>query len=225
MRKAILIVAACVFAGSLRAGELLDRVVATVNGNALLQSDWDEEVNYEAFMAKRPLSDVSASDRENALNRIIDQQLLREQMHGSEFRLATSEEVDEQIRLLQSEYAHEHPGSSWSAALAKYGFSESEFRERVKVELNQLRLVDEKLRPSVEIDAAEVERYYKQKIASQDPAQAPNFREVEPKIRQLLVQQKINELLDSWLELLRAQARIQRFTTPELNSASAGDKQ
>lgn len=225
MRNATVIVAACIFAISLRAGELLDRVVATVNGNALLQSDWDEEVNYEAFMAKRPLSDVRASDRENALNRIIDQQLLIEQMHGSELRLATSEEVDEQIRLLQSEYAHDHPGSSWSAALANYGFSESDFRERLKLELDQLRLVDEKLRPSVEIDAADVETYYKQKIAPQDPTHsAANFREVEPKIRQLLVQQKINELMDSWLESLRAQARIQRFTS-ESNSASAGDKQ
>lgn len=215
MRKFILFIAAFVLAVPLQAGELLDQVVVTVNRNALLQSDWDEEVSYEAFMSKRSLADVSATDRESALNRIIDQELLREQMRGSDLRLARTEEVDEQIRAVQSDYAHDHPGVSWTAALAKYGFSEPEFRERVKLELNQLRLVDEKLRPSIEIDAAEVETYYKQKVAPQDAT--GNFSDAEPKIRQLLVQQKINQLLDSWLESLRAQSRIQRFV-PEPKS-------
>ena len=31
----------------LRAGEVLDRLVATVNGHAILQSDWNDELRYE----------------------------------------------------------------------------------------------------------------------------------------------------------------------------------
>ena len=36
------------------AGEILDRIVATVNGHIILQSDWEDAVRYEAFIADRP---------------------------------------------------------------------------------------------------------------------------------------------------------------------------
>jgi hypothetical protein len=32
----------------LRAGEVLDQMVATVNGHAILASDWDDELRYDA---------------------------------------------------------------------------------------------------------------------------------------------------------------------------------
>lgn len=222
MHVLLFIATALIFAVPFRAGDLLDQVVVTVNGNALLQSDWDDEVRYEAFMAGRLLSDVSASDRDSALNRIIDQELLREQMHGSDLKLATTADVDEQIATLKAQYEQGHPGLSWSKALASYGFSEAEFRERVQLQLDQLSLVDEKLRPSAEVDPAEVERYYKENIAPKNTAQpVTSFRDAEPKIRQILVQQKINQMLDSWLESLREQAKIQRF---DLDSKTPGVK-
>ena len=51
-------------------GEILDRLAATVNGHAVLQSDVDEELRYECFAAKRPLSQITAEDRKAALNRL-----------------------------------------------------------------------------------------------------------------------------------------------------------
>ena len=198
------------------AGEVLDRVVVTVNGNALLQSDWDNEVRYEAFMADGPLDGFTVQERESALNRIIDQELLREQMRGGDFKPATDAEVDEQIKLLQSQYTGEHPGLLWSAALARYGLSERDIRDRVELELNQLRLVNERLRPSAEVDPAEVQAYYRERIASQKSAMGSiSFDEAKEKIRELLVQQKINQLLDSWLASLRTQGKIQRISDAE----------
>lgn len=216
MRSLFLIVAILMLTGSLRGSEVLDRVVVTVNGNALLQSDWDGEVRYEAFMAARPVEGFTAQERESALNRIIDQELLREQMRGGDFKPATDAEVDEQIKLLQAQYTREHPGQLWSTVLMRYGFSESEIRDRIELELNQLRLVNERLQPSVEVDPAEVESYYKVKIASQKSGTGPiSFDEAKAKIHELLVQQKINQLLDSWLESLRTQAKIQRISRAE----------
>lgn len=216
MRNLFLIITILSLACSLRAGEMLDRVVVTVNGNALLQSDWDNEVRYEAFMTGGPLTGFTVQERESALNRIIDQELLREQMRGGDFKPATEAEVDEQMKLLQSQYTREHPGLQWSAALARYGFSERDIRDRVELELNQLRLVNEKLRPSAEVDPAEVQAYYREKIASQKSATGPiTFDEAKEKIHELLVQQKINQLLDIWLESLRTQGRIQRISEAE----------
>ena len=38
------------------AGEVIDGIVATVNRQPLLRSDWDEAVCFEAFMQQKPLS-------------------------------------------------------------------------------------------------------------------------------------------------------------------------
>ena len=47
------------------------------------------------------------------------------------------------------------------------------------------------------------------------------LREVEPKIRELLVQQHMDELLDAWLHNLRQQTQIQNLTPlPALTSTS-----
>ena len=214
MRMLSAIVVAILSALPATAGDVLDRVVVTVNGNAVLQSDWDAEVRYEALMAGRPLNELTQAEWEDALKRIIDQELVREQGGGVEVRPATTAELDDQISGLRSQYEHDHPGLSWSAMLARYGFSEAELRERVQLELTQLRIVDEKLRPTVEVDPSEVESYYKDKIASQRSAgHVASFDESKDKIRELLVQQKINQALDSWLESLRSQANIHRLAT------------
>jgi len=58
-------------------GEVIDGIVATVNRQPLLRSDWDEAVCFEAFMQQKRLSAVTESDRVLALQRLIDRQLLK----------------------------------------------------------------------------------------------------------------------------------------------------
>jgi hypothetical protein len=220
MRLLGIIVATCIVALGVQAGELLDRIVVTVNGNALLQSDWDGELRYESFMADRPYNKVTPNDRESALNRIIDQELLREQMRPADLKPVNAAEVEDQIGLLKAQYEHEHERQSWSASLDGYGISEAEIRTHVEVELNQLRIIDLRLRPSVQVDESAVQGYYRKKITSESAGkQAMTFAEAEPKIREILVQEQMNHLLDSWLESLRTQAKIQRF--PSYSSAQA----
>jgi len=38
------------------AGEIVDRIVATVNGHIILQSEWEDALFYEAFVAGRSLN-------------------------------------------------------------------------------------------------------------------------------------------------------------------------
>jgi|SRR5215472_1291748 len=193
----------------LHAGEVLDRLVATVNGHAVLASDWEDEVRFESLMSGRPLEAVTSEDRKAALDRIIDQELLREQMRSSDFKPVSSEEIEKQLNSVQAEYARDHGSSSWSAALASYGLSDAVAKDRIAVELNQLRFVEAHLRPLVQVDSAEIETYYNQQIVPKFPVnKAPRLEDARRKIRELLVQQKIDEQLKSWLDTLRSQARI-----------------
>jgi hypothetical protein len=192
-----------------QAGEILDRLAASVNGQALLASDLDAELRYEYFSAKRPLSDISPSDKKDALNRLIDQQLLREQMHSADFNPVDTAAVEKAFQTFKSEYGS---SATWVAALTSYGLSEAEVRSHIQTELNQLRLIDLRLRPSIQVDAESVRNYYEQQVLPKlPPGQHPGLQESTPTIRELLIQQSMNESLNAWLEALRTSARIRIF--------------
>ena len=194
----------------LRAGEILDRMIATVNGHAILQSDWEGEIHYECFMSGRPLRDLTAEDRRTVFERLIDQELLRAQMSSNDFKPASNDEIAKEVEVLKQGYPHEHGGESWSAALSRYGITEADVVAHAAMEVNSLRLVDARLRPSIQIDAATIENYYKKELLPKIPkGQQPSLEEASPKIRELLIQQQMNELLSSWLDSLRSQAQIQ----------------
>jgi len=196
---------------TVRAGEILDRLAATVNGHALLQSDVDEEVRYEFFASKKPLQDLTPRDRTAALDRLIDQELLREQMHSADFTSVKREETDKALETLKAEYANTNKDESWTGALATYGISESIVRSHIETELNQLHLIELRLRPSIQVDSETVNAYYREQVLPKlPPGQHTSLEEAAPTIREILLQQKMNESLESWLQALRSQAQIQR---------------
>jgi len=193
------------------AGEVIDRIVATVNGHIILQSDWEDALCYEAFVAGHPLDQITADERKAALDRLIDQELLREQMASSDFQHATPAEVNARIAEVRNQYPGAGTDSAWQALLFHYGLTAPELRTRVALELDLLRLVDARLRPSVQIDSNSIESYYNQELLPQlrqKGAHEVPLSEVTPRIRELLTQQKMNQLLTAWLQNLRASSEI-----------------
>jgi len=194
-----------------RAGEVIDRIVATVNGHILLQSDWEDSLRYEAFIAGRPLDRVTAEDRKSALDRLIDQELLREQIRASDAQHTSDKEVTKRIQEIRKQYPGAEAEQGWRAALARYGLTEDGLRKRVAMQLDLMRLVDARLRPTVNIDSKSIESYYNQELLPQlrqSGATDVPLAEVAPKIKELLTQKKMNQLLISWLQSLRAGSEI-----------------
>jgi hypothetical protein len=194
---------------SLRAGEVLDRIVGTVNGHVILQSDWDDEWRYECFMSGRKLSDTTSAERKPALDRLIDQEILREQIHATDVKPAGSEQIKRQMELLKSDQLREHPGESWEDALRQYQLTEKVVESRVAAELEQFQLIDSRFRPSIQVSEMEIEKYYREQLVPKLPASdRVSLADATPKIREILIQDKMNQLLSSWLEVLRSQAQI-----------------
>ena len=198
-----------------RAGDVLDRIVATVNNQIILQSEWEDAVRYEAFAAGRTLAQVEASDRKVALDHLIDQELLREQMGLTDFPHANSDEVEKSIREIRKQYSDTESEAGWQATLARYGLTENELKKRVALQIDLMGLVDARLRPNVIIDAKSIESYYNQELLPQlrqSGAGRVPLVEVTPKIKELLTQQKMNQMLLAWLQDLRSGSRIRTAT-------------
>jgi SurA N-terminal domain len=198
-----------------RAGDVLDRIVATVNNHIILQSEWQDEIRYEAFVDGRALDQVQAGNRKAALDHLIDQELLREQMRSSGFPHASGEEVEKSIQQIRKRYASPENEAAWLAALERYGLTEKELKKRVTLQVDLMGLVDSRLRPNVVIDSKSIESYYNQELLPQlrqSGAEQVPLAEVTPKIKELLTQQKMNQMLVAWLNDLRSESRIQTDT-------------
>jgi hypothetical protein len=192
------------------AGDVIDRIVATVNGHVILQSDWDDAVRFEAFVEGRPLDQLSDQDRSRALDRLIDQELLREQAQGVEAPQPPADEMKQRMQELQAQHAAISP-EAWRAALARYGFDEKQLEARVAHDIATLRQVEARLRPSVQIDNQTIESYYRDKFLPKlrdSGAQEVPLATVSGKIREILTEEKVNQLFSSWLQSLRAESKI-----------------
>lgn len=193
------------------AGQVIDRIVATVNGHIVLQSDWDEALRYEALLNGRPLYQFTDDDRRAVLDRLIDQELLGEQMKSASFQHATAQEAAARVAESRKQYPEAATDDGWTSVLNKFGLSEKDLVAHVQQEIDLMRLVDAHLRPTVQIDSKTIETYYREKFIPQlkEPivAELPSA-DVAAKIRELLTQEKVNELLVSWLQSLRSESKV-----------------
>jgi peptidyl-prolyl cis-trans isomerase SurA len=224
--KMVAVVVLALFMGTLampaaRAGQVIDRIVATVNGHIILQSDWDEGQRYEALLNGRALDQFTDDDRRAVLDRLIDQELLAEQMKSASFQHATESEAAARVAQARKQYPEAATDEGWTALLSRYGVTEKDLVAHVQQQIDLMRLVDAHLRPAVQIDSKTIEAYYREKFVPQLKeslvAEVPSA-DVTAKIRELLTQEKVNELLVSWLQSLRSESKM---SVP--GSTGAGD--
>ena len=207
----VLVLSAAFLVPGRAASEVIDRIVATVNGRVILQSDLDEALCYEALLGNRSLAQFSDDDRRAVLDRLIDQELLREQMKSADFRHATDAEVSARIADARKQYPQAASDDSWRSLLARYHVTEKDMFAHVQQQIDVLRLVDARLRPAVQIDAKSIEAYYRDQFVprlKQSGASEVPLAEVSAKIRELLTQEKVSEMLVSWLQTLRSEGQV-----------------
>lgn len=211
-RRFFQIVLLCLLtAGLAQAADVIDRIVATVNGKPILQSDWDLAVRCEAFLDHRPLEGLTPEQQKETLDRLIDQELLRQQNQEIDLPEITPAQVQQQIKEIRSQYPDGGSDSAWQADLRHYGLTAEDLNDRVHTQLQILAFVERRLRPTVHIDSATIAAYYRDKLLPelrrQGAVPAP-LVQVSPQIEELLSQQRVDTMLSAWLQDLRRQSEI-----------------
>jgi hypothetical protein len=204
------------------AREVLDRIVATVNNHVILQSDWTLALSYQAFLEDRSVRDFSDVERKAALDHLIDGELIRQQMSAADLAAVSTEDVKLRVERIRQEKVGNATENAWRAKLAQFRLSEAALASKVRDEIEQMRAVETRLRPGIQVDERTVEVYYNEKFLPQlrqTGAQEIPLERVAPKIKELLAQQRLNEFLISWLHSLRNESTIR---TPFGTESSGG---
>ena len=198
-----------IMAGASSAVVVLDRMAVIVGKHVVKTSDIDWDLRVTAFLNREPL-DFSPQAKRKAAERLIDQEIIRQEIVTGNYRRP----ADSDAAALETQLKRDRFGGSdqrMRVELQRYGITEDQLRTQLLWQLTVLRFIDERFRPAVIVTDEEVRAYYDQHVAELR-RQYPEDRSLEPlasKIRSLLEGQRINENFNQWLEQARKRARIE----------------
>ena len=203
--------------------QVVDRMVAVVNRRVVLQSELEQEVRLEFLMRGAPLSRRTPQDTLAALDRLIDRSLLDQQILSTALVDPTAEELAEQVKNLRTQFPSAATEADWKALVESYGLTQQDIEDHLTSQVRILRFIDLRFRGLVRVDKVAVTVYYQEKLLpelrKQGRTEQP-LAAVYGEIERLLIDQSINDMLNSWLQTLRSQARIEKMVAAV--SAAAG---
>jgi len=201
----------------------LDRAVAVVNNQVILASDLDLEMRLILLL---PADGIHDAEPANALARLttralIEQQILLEDPHGMDVSPA---ELDASLTELRQNL----PGckqrdcstpAGWAAYLATLNLTPDRVAEYWSNRLAVLRFIEIRFRSGIRIAPEEIEKYYKETLLPMYalPSAAPALEHVSARIQEILLQEKVNALLNDWLKSLQDQGQVE-VLDPSLRS-------
>lgn len=207
------------------AGEMVDRIVAVVDKQVILESDWNIEVRYQCFLNGTSPAAVTTSQRDAALDRLIDRALIQQQIEKTNFVRAAEPEITSRVEQVRKQKMNGSDPAAWAAALASYGLDDAAVHDEVAAELDVVRFVELRFRPSVHVDPVMVANYYRDSLVPElekQGAKAPPLAEVSARIEEILVQQELDKLVSNWLRALHSQAEVRRITPQAELAEDAG---
>jgi hypothetical protein len=205
----------------------LDGVVAIVNGDLILESDLDAEQRMTAF---QPYRDQGAVTREQLIDRLIDRDLILQQLQMQATPEISGAAVDAELAALRKSIPECvadqcETDAGWERFVAEQGFTLEELRDRWRQRMEVLRFIEQRFRMGIRIAQPEIDEYYQKTLAPGYEKQGvapPPEASVADRIQEILLQQQVNSLLDEWLKALRAQGSV-RVLGPE--SPESGEEQ
>jgi len=190
---------------------VVDRIAVIVGNRAIKTSDLERDLRVSQLLNNEPArSDVET--RRKVAERLIDQELVRQEMlsGGGGYRPPGEKDVDALVEQLRRD---RFGGSEerMSEALARYGLTTDQLRRQLLWQLTVLRFIDQRFRPAVLVTDQDVSGYYKLHRAAFEKAypQAHGLEALQPKIREILTGERVNELFEEWLKQKHATTRIE----------------
>jgi peptidyl-prolyl cis-trans isomerase SurA len=196
-------------------GTMIDRVVAIVNGQVVLDSDVEEEHRFEQIQPY-PNAVGNQPTREREIERLVNRDLILQQAKLETQETISDADVDKEVADLRKTLPGCKPDlcatdAGWAHYLSQHGFSAEEFRTRWMQRMQVLAFIQERFGAGTSVTEGQVREFYQNTMLPQYKkagAKPAPFASVEPRIREILQQQQVSNLLRDWLQSLRAQGSI-----------------
>ncbi len=202
--------------------QIVDRMVAVVNKRVILESELDQAARVESLLQGKPFDGLTQAEKSAVLERLIDRSLLDEQILNPAILDPSPVELAAKVKEIREGIAGAMADERWQAVLAGYGITQLDLEEQLAAQARILRFIDLRFRGLVSVEKDAIAAYYQDKFLPEIHKRGvpePKLADVSDKIEHVLMEQRIDDLLATWLQTLRAQAHIERML-PAPRSAS-----
>lgn len=187
------------------AQQIVDRIVARVEEEIILQSDLEQLARYQMLV------DGKAESDGQILDRLIDQWIVKKEAEASRFPAASDADVERGIERLMRSFAKKE---DFDAQRDKVGLSEEDIRQIVRAQAYLGNYLDSRFRPTVQVDEKAIEDFYEKAVIPRAKARGqepPTFDAARDVIQEVLIEQGINEQADKWLKESRTRLSITKY--------------
>lgn len=188
-------------------GEIVDRLAVTVGDEIITEQQVLLHLRTAACLNGVPMT-ATVKDKRQAAQKLIEQALIRIEMQNNRYPLPNELEIMEAFDSISKQRFGGSP-ERYKGDLQKYGISEPEFKEALKQQLAILAFIDFRFRPAVQIPEDEIREYYDFEYNKASTGKAkPPYSEARAEILEGLTQQRIDNLLDRWLNQTEASTKV-----------------
>ncbi len=181
---------------------VVDRIVATIEGAPVTASELAELGKFQQ------LNGGAAADEKELLRRRIEQWIISTDARSSRFPRPSAQEVEGELARLQAQFASP---VAYAARLRALELRPESVRALLETQIYLARYLDARFRPTVQVDAQQIETYYRAELLPSLAAQGktlPPLEDVSERIRELLTQRQISERAGRWLDESRERVRV-----------------
>ncbi len=216
MRRALLIFVCMAWSGGLVAShagakapspapsgrQIVDGVAARIEDDIITESEVRE------LGAFQQLVEGSPKPRTERISELADQWIVRGEIATAKYPPPTPEDVDRAEAQLTAQFPSPEEFNKRCVAA---GLSEAAVRRMLAQQLYLSRFLDYRFRPAAQIDAKQIEAYYRDEFTPQLKARhqtVPALEDVDETIREVLVQRAISDRAAQWLDDTRSRLKI-----------------
>ncbi len=209
---------------------VLDRVVAVINGDVILESDVEDEMRFAVLQPGRA-NNPAQNTPQSALRRLIDRDLILQQMKATGIvkRQPSAEEVQSQIESMRKSIPecgqyHCTTQAGWTAFLAEHDLTEQQIEARWRQRIMILAFIQTRFGAGVRISDADIDQYYQKDLVPEFAKRhlpPPQLETVSARIREILLQQQVNVLLQDWLQSLKEEGSVSILSSAYAQVGSA----
>lgn len=211
-----LLLLCCFLQSFAHAQEVVDKMVATVNGGARTDLITYSDLLWQlALQPNTSLANPSSEDLNGALRLVTDQRLILQEAE----KLPTIAPTDDEIRIARDQLVKVFPSAGeFQQRLLRVGLTSEKLDEILEQRVRIEKYLDFRFRNFVLISQTEIAAYYKDvyvpRLRARSPGQIiPTLEQAQGAIERTLTEAKIESDTDAFLDSARERAEIVILST------------
>ena len=195
-------------------GEIVDRIVVTVDKKVITEGQLDEELRVTALLDHEPIG-RDREKRRAAADRLIEQTLVSKEMELSRYPLPSPQDVSAYYEEIAKQYGGR---AELEEALRRYSLRKEVLLEHLSFQLMTLRFLAYRFQPDVDVSDKEIAEAYQNRIAEWKQTHTgtpPSVEESRDAIKKSIIDERSDAAFSTWLEENRKQVQI-TYLDPQL---------